>query len=497
MEKQAFDIVVIGGGTGGYVAAIRASQLGLKTALVERDKVGGVCLHRGCIPTKVLLHSADMYSLIQRADEFGIGLDASSLTYDWVKIRAKVDKVVTQLYKGVEYLLKKKGVSVFKGHAIFNAPGSAYLYENWTPQNAGEATLELTAPHFLLSTGSRWRELEGLPTNNAGAIIDADGALAIPALPKEIVIAGAGQTGVEFASFFASFGTKVHLFEGGPRLLPAEDAEISGQLDRLFSRRGVQIYLNTPLTAAQVSQNEGGVEINFTVKDKPKKIQAEKLLVAVGRTGNIEGMGLEKLADVKVKDGFVVADADCRAAPGVYAIGDMTGGFGFEANLNENGPRYMLAHASSAQGIYVMEGLAGKKPERPNYAAIPRCTYSQPQIASVGLTEAQARAQAKAAGRAEKTAVKVGKFPFKANGRALMLSETEGFVKLVSDSATGDLLGAHITGPNAVELIAEPSLARLFDGSAWELAQAVRPHPALMEVVMEAARDVDDWAIHL
>lgn len=494
MENKTFDIVVIGGGTGGYVAAIRAAQLGLKTALVEREKVGGVCLHRGCIPTKILLNSADVYSLVQRAEEFGISVETASLTYDYSKIRNKVEKIVTQLYKGVEYLLKKRGVTVFKGHAVFNSANSLQVFENWSPdkEQPGEASVQISAPNILLSTGSRWKQLDGQP-NNQGAVIDTDGALALPHIPKEVVICGGGQTGVEFASFYASFGAKVHLFEAGPRLLPAEDTEVSSHLDRMFSRRGIQIYLNTPLSAQNISQNEGGVEISFTQKDKTKKIQAERLLVAIGRVANTENMGLEK-TDVRLKDGFVAVDAAYKAANGIFAIGDMTGGFGFDDTA---GARYMLAHASSAQGIYVVEKVVGKEAEQPNLLAIPRCTYSQPQIGSVGLTEAQARAQAKAAGKDEKEAIKVGKFPFKVNGRALMLGDSEGFVKLISDAQTGDLLGAHVTGPNAVELIAEPSLARLFDGSAWELAQSVRPHPALMEVVMEAARDVDGWAIHL
>ncbi len=489
METIANDIVVIGGGTGGYVAAIRAAQLGLKTALVEQDKVGGVCLHRGCIPTKVLLQSADVYALLARADEFGLGFDLSSLTYDYTKMRTKVDRVVGQLYKGVEYLLKKKGVRVFKGHASFDAPGNVVVSDG-----EGQPVARLTAPNVLLATGSRWQELDGLPTDNRSAILDGDGALAQTSLPKEIVIVGAGQTGVEFASFYASFGTKVHLVEAGPRLLPAEDAEVSGQLDRLFSRRGMQIYLNTRLRSENVSQNEGGVEVNLTIKDKPRKIQADKLLVAIGRVANTKGFGLDKYSSVRLKDGFVVTDDELRAGPGLWAVGDVRGGFGFEP---EGAHRYLLAHASSAEGIFVAEYLAGQRPDPLNYAAIPRCTYSQPQIASLGLTEAQARTKAKAAGRDEKEAVKIGKFPFKANGRALMQGETEGFVKLVSDAQSGDLLGAHITGPTAVELIAEAALTRLFDGSAWEMAQAVRPHPALIETVMEAARDVDGWAIHL
>ncbi len=489
MDTTPFDIVVIGGGTGGYVAAIRASQLGLKTALVERDKVGGVCLHRGCIPTKVLLQSADVYSMIQRAGEFGLKVDTASLTYDFSQMRTRVDKIVSQLFKGVEYLLKKKGVAVFNGHAIFDAPGQVSV-KNQT----GEILVRLTAPHILLATGAHWCELEGLLIDNQGAVLNADGALQLTALPKEILIAGAGQTGVEFASFYASFGVKVHLVEAGPRLLPAEDAEISGQLDRMLSRRGVQVYLNTRLKAEDVRLTGNGAEVSLSQKDKVKKVQAEKLLIAIGRTGNTDQLGLEKYPAARIRQGFLLVDEQCQAAPGLWAIGDLTGGFGFDG---DNGPRYMLAHASSAQGIYVAETLAGKRPDPLNYAAIPRCTYSQPQVASLGLTEAQARDQAKKAGLDEKTAIKIGKFPFKANGRALMLGESEGFVKLVSDAASGDLLGAHITGPNAVELIGEPALTRLFDGSSWELAQAVQPHPALMEVVMEAARDVDGWAIHL
>lgn len=495
MNQTRFDIVVIGGGTGGYVAAIRAAQLGLKTALVERDKVGGVCLHRGCIPTKVLLQRADFYIQLQKAPDFGFSFDSASLNFDYPKIRTQLDKVVSQLHRGVEFLLKKQNVTVFKGNAVFNGSGNITVrsYDSTHPTNAGEVVAELQGDNLLLSLGSRWQHLSGLKVDNlnAGTILDVDGALALTQVPKSVAIVGAGQTGVEFASFYRAFGAQVHLIEAEARILPAEDADISTQVDRLFSRRGINIFTNTKLEANQVTLNEGGAEINLTVKDKPKKIQVEKVLVAIGRVPNTEN--LEKLNVKLNSQKFVQIDGNFQAAPGVYAIGDMMGGFSFEPN---NAHAYMLAHASSTQGIYVAEYLAGKKPEAVDYAAIPRCTYSNPQVASLGLTEAQARAKAEADGRDKTKAIKTGKFSFKANGRALMLNEAEGFVKVVADAETNDLLGVHITGPNAVELIGTPALAHLFDGTAWELALATQPHPALAEVVMEAARDVDGWAIH-
>ncbi len=489
ITRERFDIVVIGGGTGGYVAALRAAQLGLKTALVERDKVGGVCLHRGCIPTKALLNSADYYSLLQRAPEFGFGTGGAP-SYDYPKIRQKVDSTVSQLYKGVQFLLKKKGVTVFSGHATLERPGLACV------QSEGKEIAELGATSFLLSTGSHWRELSGLPI--AGSVMDADAALQLQEIPKSVVIIGAGQTGVEFASFYRAFGAEVHLIEAGPRLLPAEDAEVSGQLEKMLARRGINLYLNTTLEAKQVTVQENSVQLDLIIKDKPKNLKAEKMLLAIGREANTKNFGLENWPGVKLdKAGFVQTGPNLEAASNLYAVGDMTGGFGFSLDEAGNGPRYLLAHTSSAQGIYVVEKLAGKNPDSVNYSAVPRCTYSNPQVASLGLTEREARDKAKAAGKDEKTAVKVGKFPFKANGQAMMQGETEGFVKIVADTASGDLLGVHITGPKATELIAEPGLAKLFDGSAWELAQAIRPHPALTEVIMEAARDVDGWAIHL
>jgi dihydrolipoamide dehydrogenase len=286
----------------------------------------------------------------------------------------------------------------------------------------------------------------------------------------------------------------VHLIEASTRLLPAEDQEISTQLDRLFSRRGIQLYLNTRLEATQIVLNEGGAQINLTVKDKPKAIQVEKVLLALGRLPNVPNInGLEALNLKLNAAGFVQTDQNLQAAPHVYAIGDMMGGFSFEVDHTNS---YMLAHTSSTQGIFVAELLAGQNPDPVNYASMPRCTYSYPQVASLGLNETQARAKAKTEGRDPQTAVKVGKFSFKANGRALMLGESEGFVKIVSDAENNDLLGVHITGPTATELIGSPALAKLFDGTAWELAQATQPHPALAEVIMEAARDVDGWAIH-
>jgi dihydrolipoamide dehydrogenase len=491
MEQTRFDIVVIGGGTGGYVAAIRAAQLGLKTALVEREKVGGICLHKGCIPTKVLLHSADIYNLLQKAEDFGFMLDQKSLTYDYPKIRAKVDKVVSQLYRGVEFLLKKNKVTVFKGQAVIENPAKISVHTYNPSEPTSEVIAELSATNILLSTGSRWRTLPNLPTNHNHTLLDGYEALNLITMPKTIAIVGAGQTGVEFASFYRSFGVDVHLIEAEARLLPAEDQEISTQLDRLFSRRGIHLYLNTRLETTQIVLNEGGAQINLTVKEKPKPIQVEKVLLALGRLPNISG--LEALNLKLNTAGFVQTDQNLQAAPHVYAIGDLMGGFSFERDHTNS---YMLAHTSSAQGIFVAELLAGQNPDPVNYASIPRCTYSSPQVASLGLNEAQARAKAKTEGRDPQTAVKVGKFSFKANGRALMLGESEGFVKIVSDAENNDLLGVHITGPTATELIGSPALAKLFDGTAWELAQATQPHPALAEVIMEAARDVDGWAIH-
>jgi len=491
MEQTRYDIVVIGGGTGGYVAAIRAAQLGLKTALVERDKVGGVCLHRGCIPTKVLLQCADVYTLMQRATDFGLAFDHSSLAFDYTKMKAKVDKVVSQLYRGVEFLLKKNNVTVFKGNAVFTSPTSLRVH-SFDPitQAQGEIIAELTASNLLLSMGSRWLTLTDLPTQNPdGPILDADGALLLPNIPQSIAIVGAGQTGVEFASFYRALGVQVHLIEAGPRLLPAEDSEISTQLDRLFSRRGINLYLNTRLSASQVRLNADGAEINLTIKNKPKQIQVNKVLLALGRVPNVEGL---EVLNVKLGlAGFISVDQNEQAASGIYAIGDMMGGFGF-------GPEgsYMLAHASSAQGIFVAEKLAGCNPDPIVYKAIPRCTYSNPQVASLGLTEAQARNQAQEQGRDPLTSIKVGKFGFKSNGRALMWGNSEGFVKIISDADSKDLLGVHIVGPTATELIGGSAVASLFDGTAWELAQATMPHPALTEVIMEAARDVDGWAIH-
>jgi dihydrolipoamide dehydrogenase len=371
-ETQTFDSVVIGAGTGGYVAAIRASQLGLKTAIIEREKVGGVCLHRGCIPTKVLLHSADLYAQMQKAEDFG--LKAGNLTFDYLKIRAKVDKVVGQLYKGVEFLLKKHNITVFNATAHLQENGKISLID---PQD--KSVTEISAKNIIVAVGSRWLDIDGLSANQQNDLINVDGALAMGELPKSIAIVGAGQTGVEFASFYSTFGVKVYLIETGSRVLPAEDADITAHVEKMLSRRGVTLHLNTTIKAEHVTRNEGGLAIKIQAEGKAtKEIQVAKMLVAIGRRGNADLLNSTKL---KTPDGFIKVDDNLQFGKKLYAIGDVTGGFGSDSH------KFMLAHVGAAQGIFVAEQIAGKNPDPLNYEAIPRCTYANPQVASIGFTE--------------------------------------------------------------------------------------------------------------
>jgi dihydrolipoamide dehydrogenase len=467
-ETPKYDLVVIGSGPGGYVAAIRAGQLGLKTAIIEKDdKFGGTCLHVGCIPTKDLLLSADVYDYVKNAKEFGIV--AKDVSVDWPAILARKTKVVTKLAKGVEFLLKKNKVDLIRGLGKLSGPDKISVTD---PKGAVQ---EITAKNIVLATGSEARMLPGLEPDGKTLLTNKE-ILSLPAIPKSMVIIGAGAVGVEFASIFQRFGTKVTVLEMLPRAVPLEDEEISAELEKSLKHQGIAIQ--TQAKVAKVTKTANGITVEYTVADgKPQTIEAETCLVAVGRAPNTANLGLEKTR-VKLERGFVKTNGFLQTdEPGVYAIGDIVA----------DSP--LLAHVASMEGIVAVTHAAGKHAEPINHRQIPNCTYTEPEVASVGLTERLARE----AGHK----VKIGKFPYAAVSKAAILGAREGFVKVVSDEKYGEILGVHIIGPRATETIAEAVMAMRLEGTVDDIAHTIHAHPTLAEAIGEAAHAAVDWAIHI
>ena len=453
------DVVVLGGGFGGYTAAIRASQLGLKVALVEEAKMGGTCLHWGCIPTKALLESAELlYKVRDRGREFGVNAD--NIVSDMGVIAARKDTIVGQLTKGVEGLMRKNKIEVVSARGTLTGK---------TTIKAGERTLE--SRHLIIATGSTPRSLPGIEIDGK-RIITSDQAVHATSLPASVAIIGAGAIGVEFATFYRQMGVeKVTLIEAADRLVPLEDEEVSGVLLKAFQKAGIDCRVGAKVEEARATDK------GVTIKLDSGEVTAEQLLVAVGRAPRTRDIGLEEAGLKLSKPGFVEVDEWLRTGvESIHAIGDAVGG-------------YLLAHAAVHEGVTAAEDIAGKRVEPIHQELITRCTYSHPQIASVGLTEKQARD----AGHD----VKVGKFPFMAIGRALIHGEPEGFVKIVADKKDGRLLGTHIVGVQATELIAEPALGQLFQADAWEIGRNVHPHPTLSEAIGEAALAVDGVALNI
>ena len=458
MPGTDFDVAILGGGMGGYPAAIRASQLGLKVALVESDKLGGTCLHIGCIPTKVLLESSELYHRVAtRGTEFG--LKAEIVGYDFPRIAARRDAVVGQLYKGVQYLMKKNKIEVVDGKGRLRDRNTVEV-----------GATQVKAKHVIVATGSTVRSLPGLDFDGQ-FIISSDHATLSTAVPESIVIIGAGAVGVEFATFYNQLGTKVTLLEALDRLVPLEDEDVSKEMLGAFKKAGIDCRPGTKVKGAKKARD------GVSVDTDQGEVWAKQLLVAVGRSPRSKEIGLEQVGVETHPNGFIKVDEWMRTtAESVHAIGDVTGGF-------------LLAHAASHEGITAVEDIAGERLMPMEQDLVTRCTYSHPQIASVGLTEKQARDKGHE--------VQVGKFPFTALGRAQIHGETAGFVKIVSDAKSGRMLGTHIVGNEATELIAEPALTQLFQGDAWELGRNIHPHPTLSEAVMEAALAVDGHAIHI
>lgn len=468
MSDTNFDLVVIGSGPGGYVAAIRASQLGLKAAVVEREHIGGICLNWGCIPTKALLRTADIYRNIQHAAAYGIKVDKAEVDLEATVKRSR--QVASQLSGGVSGLLKKNKVTVFDGHGKLAGKGKVEV----SKEGAAAPTI-LNAKHIILATGARARNLPGMEPDGK-FIWSYKEALVPDTMPKKLLVVGSGAIGIEFASFFNALGSDVTVVEVLDRVLPVEDVDISAHAEKAFKKQGMKIKKSTTVTELK----KGANSITATFKDKKDKLTTDsfdRVIMAVGIVGNVENIGLEG-TKIKVDRTHIEVDAYSQTAePGVYAIGDLTG------------PPW-LAHKASHEGVICVEKIAGSKDVHPLITLnIPGCTYCHPQVASVGLTEAAA----KAAGHD----IKVGKFPFIGNGKAIALGEAEGLIKTIFDGKTGELLGAHMIGTEVTELIQGYGIAKTLETTELELMHTVFPHPTLSEMMHESVLDAYGKVIHM
>ncbi len=470
MPEPTYDIAIVGSGPAGYTAAIRAGQYGLKTALIEKDRaLGGTCLHVGCIPTKALLFNAEIWDQLKAAKEFGIeGVDGRKL--NWAAIQERKAKIVAKHAKGLEFLMRKNKVETVKGFGRLTGPAQAGTF-TLEVTNPGESSL-IKAKHVILATGSEARMLPGLEADSR--VLTNIEILDLQAIPKSLVIVGAGAVGVEFASIFASFHTEVTILEMLPRLVPLEDEEVSQELARVYRKRGINFYTGARVEKVEVGKS--GVAVTFASDGKSQKIEAEKILIAVGRKPRTENIGLERTR-VKSDRGFILTDRSMETAePGVFAVGDIVLG------------TPQLAHVGAMEGIVAVSKIAGKPAKPINPEHIPNATYCHPDIGSVGLTEAKA----KQAGYE----VKVGKFPFTANSRASIVGAHEGFIKIVADRAYGEILGVHIIGPQATELITEAVTAMELEATVEDLMWTIHAHPTLAEAMLDASASVYGMAIN-
>jgi dihydrolipoamide dehydrogenase len=459
-----FDVIVLGSGPGGYVTAIRASQLGLKTAVIEKESLGGVCLNWGCIPTKALLKSAQVFEYINHAEDYGITVTNSNA--DFSKVIKRSRDIADGMSKGIAYLTKKNKVEVIYGHGKLKKGGKVSV-------ELDGKTTEYSAKHIIIATGARSRVLPNLPQDGKN-IIGYREAMTLKSMPKKMVIVGSGAIGVEFAYFYNAMGVEVTVVEYMPNIVPVEDLDISKQLQRSFKKSGIKVMTNSSVEKVNVTDN--GCEVMVKTKKGEEIINTDVVLSAVGITPNIQNIGLEDVG-IKTENGRLVVDEYYNTnISGYYAIGDLL-------------PTQALAHVASAEGIVCVEKIAGEKPEPIDYGNIPGCTYCSPEISSVGLTEAKA----KEAGYD----VKVGKFPFTASGKASAAGQKDGFVKVIFDAKYGEWLGCHMIGYNVTEMIAEAVVARKLETTGHEILKAIHPHPTMSEAVMEAVADAYDEVIHI
>ena len=457
-----FDVVVLGAGPGGYVAAIRAAQLGLKTAIIEKDSVGGVCLNWGCIPSKSLLRNAEVLNLVNNAEEFGITFE--NLTYDFSKAISRSREVVDKLTSGVQYLLNKNQVELIEGTGKLTEPHEIEILEN---------NRKFTSDNIIIATGARQRDIDSMPIDHH-IVINSRDALSMSEIPDDITIIGAGATGVEFAHIYRSYGAKVTLVEMMDRIIPNEDSEISDLLRKSFAEREIDIKVGVTVKSIQASN--GTALVTLVANGEEHLITSDKVLVAVGVQPNTDGIGLEG-AGITTDKGFISIGENMETnVSGVYAIGDVTG-------------KMLLAHVATAQAVTAVEYIAGLNPATIDYHLLPRAIYCEPQVASFGMTEAQAKDHG--------IETQIGRFPFSASGKAIALGHTEGIIKLGIDPEIGEILGAHMIGPEVTELLAELSMTKLLEGTTTELGWLVHPHPTISETLKEAALDSNGEAIHI
>ncbi len=475
-EKTAaetiYDVAIIGGGPAGYTAAIRAAEYGLKVALIEKtDKLGGTCLHVGCIPTKALLFNAEIWDHLQHAADFGIeGIGTPTL--NWAAVLQRKNAIITKHTKGLDFLMKKHKIARMEGFGRLTGPARDGVHSVVVTAADGEVS-QVKAKNVILATGSEAKMLPGIEANDR--ILTNIEILALEQVPKSLVVIGAGAVGMEFGSLFRTFGSEVTIIEFLPRVVPVEDEEISKEITRLFKKRGIDV--NTGAKVEKVERTESGVKVTFTdANGKPQVKEAEKVLVAVGRAGRTDNIGVEK-TKVELERGLVkVNDAQETAEPGVFAIGDIVAGL----------PQ--LAHVGAMSGMIAVAKIAGRKYRPVRRDRIPGCTYTEPQIGSVGLTETQAKEKG--------YEVKVGKFPFAGNSKATILGNHDGFVKVVADAKYGEILGVHILGPQATELVAEAVAVMELEGTVEEMMFTIHAHPTLAESLLDAYGAVEGMAIN-
>ena len=466
-QAKTYDVTIIGSGPGGYVAAVRAAQLGMSVLVVEREpRLGGVCTLRGCIPTKALLHTADLLEAARHGGD--VGVSVREVRLDMPAAMKHKEKVVRQSANGVAYLMKKNRVDVVAGFGRLAGPGRVSV------AGADGAETAYQSKNVLIATGSTPRSLPGITIDHK-TVLSSDSILELTEVPKSLLVLGSGAVGVEFASMFARYGSKTTIVEILPRIVPIEDEEISRELAASFKRQGIAVYVDTRVE--RVTSMDGGAEVLArTSAGKTETFRAEKILLAVGRRPLSEGIGLEELG-VATEKGYVTVDGSMKTnVPGVYAVGDVV-------------PTPWLAHVASAEGVVAVEHMAGKDPRPLNYDQVPGCTYSAPEVASIGLSEARARERGHD--------VAVGKFPFSANGKARIINDASGFVKIVAEKKYDEVLGVHIVGPHATELIAEAGAALRLEATSEELVRTIHAHPTLSEAVHEAAEAVGGHAIHI
>ncbi|WP_377888591.1 dihydrolipoyl dehydrogenase [Alkalihalobacillus sp. R86527] len=470
---EEYDLVIMGGGTGGYVAAIRASQLGLKTAIVEKRELGGTCLHRGCIPSKALLRSAEVFATAKHGEKFGVM--AKEVALDFNKVQERKQSIVDQLHNGVKHLMKQGKIDVYEGFgrilgpSIFSPmPGTVSV-----EMNNGEENPMLIPKNVIVATGSKPRTLPGLEVDE-NYVMTSDEALRMESLPSSIIIVGGGVIGIEWASMLSDFGVDVTVLEYSDRIVPTEDHEVSKEAARLIKKKGIKLFTGAKVMGDTLEKGDG-VSVQAEHKGEMKTFHADKMLVSVGREANVKNIGLENTT-IKVEKGVIQTNEFYQTAEShIYAIGDVIGGM-------------QLAHVASHEGITAVEHMADQEPAPMDYTKVPSCIYSSPEMASVGLTEEAAKEQGHN--------VKTGKFLFKAIGKALVFGESDGFVKLVADADNDDLLGVHMIGPHVTDMISEAGLAKVLDATPWEVGHTIHPHPTLSEAIGEAALAVDGKAIH-